>query len=189
MQQQDSYSDFMPLRQSSLLTDETLLMNGTDVYANVTVIWPAGHQARELELERARIEFESLRNGVPYVSMCDSLITATLPNSFADTLANDTIELNNDKNNEDTIWLTALDISASTTEPINDTMFEAFHTVLDFSTGECDEDGEPVNSELDEQISLNDTLPMDDDDETMAIDNVRQWLAKVVSVFYTCINI
>ncbi len=172
MQQQDSYSEFMPLRQSSLLTDETLLMNGTDVYANVTVIWPAGHAARELELERARIEFEALANGVPYVSMCDSL-QETVGNTLSSTLANNSTQQFNESN-EDTIWMTALDIPY-VPESGNDPNESLYHSVVDFTLttqnkvderfvlNDDDDDDGNMNLSLG-QISLNDTLPMDEDD-------------------------
>lgn len=163
MFQQDSYAEFMPMRQSSLLNDETLLMNGTDVYANVTVIWPAGHEARELELERARVEFDELRNGVPYVSMVDSLLQVTAPNSFASTISNDSTSTEQNSVNEindETIWMTALDIpyNQESDESNERSMFEAFHSVLDFTI--TDDQAENDKEKMD--CSLNDTLPHDE---------------------------
>lgn len=170
MFQQDSYSEFMPLRQSSLLNDETLRMDGTDVYANVTVIWPAGHEARELELERARVEFDEIRNGVPYVSIADSLLQATLANSFASTISNNstsTTQNSKDEINDETIWMTALDIpyNQESDESNERSMFEAFHSVLDFTLT----DNQTENDKEKMDCSLNDTLP--NDDEHISLDD------------------
>lgn len=168
MYQQDSYLDFMPLRQSSTLTDDTLDMNDTDVYANVTVIWPSGYNARELELERARIEFEALKDGVPYVSMCDSF-DATLPiNRLASTLPNisttSTQQNNNDETNEETVWMTALDISFTEESNVCDEEI-VFHTVVDFMLprNKVDNCRVHANSDNERIDALNDTLPMDND--------------------------
>lgn len=223
--QQGSYSEFMPLRQSSLLTDDTLLMNDTDVYANVTVIWPAGHRARELELERARIEFEALRNGVPYEPLSDSLaapvandlaatlpncsslattlpksnsLAATLPNSYslastldntlASTRPNDSMLQNSDDESEETIWMTALDIPYSSESSGSDeeSMFETFHTVLDFTLthkvsitgGNFSDEREKMDSNIDDlgEISLDDTLPMDDE-ASLPMDDVEDTIS------------
>lgn len=192
MYQQDSYSEFMPMRQSSTLADETLLMNDTDVYANVTVVWPAGHNARELELERVRIEMEALKYGVPYVSMCNTL-AATLSNadSLAATLPNNStssMENSDDAVNEETVWMTALDISCTetSTDSNEESMYETYHTVLDFTMSHNKVESCKVHSNgdrvkidinfdhaLNDTLSMDDTLPMDDDpmDDDVSLDD------------------
>lgn len=165
MQQQDSYSNFTPLRQSSLLTDETLLMNGTDVYANASVVWPALHKAKELELERAARQ-QQLR-------MSNSVLEDTIPNELtaAPSVINET--------NEETIWMTALDITFSpdaSTDANNQSLFDVYRSVLEYTNKEHSRK-DKLNARPDEQplddtlpmddMPLDDTLPMDDDDDTL----------------------
>lgn len=143
MQQQDSYSDFMPLRQSSMLTDETLLMNDTNVYANASVVWPV-HEAREFELEQAREQYPPRSNIV---------LEDTLPNESS---VNDSYEK--------TIWTTALDIPFSpeaSTDANNQSIFDVYRSVLDYMNKETSKKGK-LNINLDQQ-TLKDTLPMDDE--------------------------
>ena len=155
MQQQDSYADFAPTRQSSLLTDQTLPMNGTDVYADVSVVWPALHKARELQLERARNQ---------YALRINSVLQDTLPNEPTNS---------NITECEDTVWMTALDISFSPEDCIDDANNQSiYHTVLDYLNEKTPTKGKMIKiprrlcfnetSPMDDEL-LNDTLPMDDD--------------------------
>lgn len=164
MIKQDSYSDFMPLRQSSLLTDETLPMNDTDVYANISTVWHAGFLAREKELERAErvmAEINAFNE-----DLGDKTLNSTVANSFDSTLPNSF------KENDETLWMEALGCSSSTEDKHSHSIDDdTFYTALDFTPPEdetfthninfCD-DRDQENGDLEtDEFSLNDTLPMD----------------------------
>lgn len=165
MFQQDSYSEFMPLRQSSTLSDETLLMNDTDVYANISTVWHAGFLAMEKEMEMAQNELNMLNEKIheeTYDECDDKTLNSTLANTFANTPPKSL------KETDDTIWMEALGCSDRTDEDklLNSFDDEAFYTTLDFILPQnesftCDGIGQ-VNPDLDaHNVSLNDTLPMD----------------------------
>lgn len=137
MEQNDSYCDFAPLRQSSQLTEEAVVTDGTVVFENNSVIWPTDDN----EVEQTKIEaFEVFRNEIPKATMCGDSLATTVTNHSSDEIKD-----------EQTIWLSELDKPFSfdaTSNANNQSMFEAFHS----NTGA-------------EHKSLNDTLPMEDGEE------------------------
>lgn len=168
MFQQDSYSEFMPLRQSSTLSDETLPMNDTNVYANISTVWHAGFLAIEEEKERAKNELNFLNENIH-----EETLNSTVGNSFDTTLPSSFRET------EETVWMEALGCSFRSEEKLAKTIDEeAFYTALDFTLPQdettisnfnfCDS-RDQENRDMDaDRVSLNDTLPMDDEsiDET-----------------------
>lgn len=157
MQQQDSYANFAPIRQSSLLTDQTLPMNGTDVYANISVVWPALYKARELKSEQSRNQ---------YALQINNVIQSTLPKE-------PTKSNLNESEFEETIWTTALDISFSPEESIasnKPSVFDVHRPVLNYMI-EKTSSKDKINRGP-HQPCFNDTLPMDHEslEDTLIMD-------------------
>lgn len=149
--QRDSYSQFHPLRQSSLLSDNTLPINGTNLYANISLVWPAGYQPKEKEVQKSTNELPSLNDETAYQTASCNNLASTLLNTLASTLPNSNTSLiTNDITNDDqTLWTTALNVSSRQDEMHQKTFGEiseggTFHTALD-------------------EIPLDDTLPMEND--------------------------
>lgn len=115
IEQQDSYSNFMPLRQSSTLGDNTLLMNGTECWSNVTTVWPAGRHEMEREMALAIIEQNALNEAMHQNTLCDTLPNCsydTQHNNSSNIIQNKTSSITEDKlTDDDIIWMTALNLT------------------------------------------------------------------------------
>lgn len=158
--QVDSYTDFMPLRQSSQLGDDTLPMNDTDVYAHTSVVWDYGFQAAQREKKRVRARYNAVNDQVLQETLCVTLPDDTLDAVLDDTMCKtvtsaDILPETSGEISDETLWTTALDISFSQSQILNNEDEESRNEVLKLSISERGDQGD-----TDE---LNDTLPMDDD--------------------------
>lgn len=149
---QDSYSEFMPLRQSSTLGDETLLMNGTDLYANMSTVWHEGFLARENAKQKAST-----------ADMQEETLNSTLSDSS-------TLQATCIENCSETLRMEALSDSLPKDNGSLDFQEEStvFYSALDFTLPQ--EDSEDTNNnertdqgKMDKQMSFNDTLTMDEE--------------------------
>lgn len=152
MEEKGSFSQFLPSRTSSTLNDETLPWNNnTDFYSDLSVVWTEAIARRETKAERAAERAASAKS----VDMAD--LAETLPNSPEDRInksfwTTDIINENNENN--ETLWMTALDI---THNEIGQDGLE----VLDNYINENSDDEMFEMNISDDETSLNDTLPME----------------------------
>lgn len=152
---QESYFEFMPLRQSSTIGDETLPMNGTEVYANISTVWHEGFLVREQAKEKTLDAMNALNEG-----MRDATLNTTLSNSFNITQQNSFMD-----NPAESFGMKALNFSP----PKNDaslnvreeSAYESFYTALDFTLPQDNED--MTSNDLDRE-NLDDTLLLTDDE-------------------------
>lgn len=185
MYQINSYSEFAPVRQSSTLIDDTLPMNGMDIYFNISAVWPAGYHNREKEIRKSTDDasndvvhgkttcMTTSGNNLPFTlansldSTFPNALDSTLPNTLASTLSNGSSSLlTNDS--DDTLWTTALDTSFKNDEESRtcdkEIRNERYHTVLNFTLPH-NEAGTLEQLKLDASLDdtlLNETLPMDE---------------------------
>lgn len=151
---QDSYSEFMPLRQSSTLGDEILLMNATEVYPNISTVWHEGFLPREKAKQKAQELIAEIQ---------EDTLSSTLSDSS-------TLQATCIENCNETLWMEALGVSFPKANASIDVQDEstAFYTALDFILPQEDRDDANINERtdqdnLDERMSLNDTVSMDEE--------------------------
>lgn len=147
---QESYSEFRPLRQSSTIGDQTLPMNGTDLYANVSTVWPDGFLARQEAKEKASGAMTAANEGIRVESLHSSLF-----NVSSNTTPQDSFMANhNESLMTETSDCSSLKKDASFSLHEGSTYGSFYYTALDFTQN----DNQISNSDSINRENLNDSL-------------------------------
>lgn len=154
---EDSYSQFMPLRQSSTLAEQILPKNGSEVNANISTVWQEGFLAREKAKQKELKEMKALNQG-----MCEKTLHSTLSNS-----SNATQQTTLTENYDETLRTDDLGCSF----PQNNTTSISAHqesacgsfytTALDLTLPQ--EHTDVKNNELTDQDNLNANISMEEE--------------------------
>lgn len=157
LNKQDSYSQFMPLRQSSTLAEENLAKNGSDVYKNISTEWNEDFLAREKAKQKELKEMKALNQG-----MCEETLRSTLSNSSNSTQQTTLTENYDETLRTDDLGYSFAQNNTTSMSAHQESAGGSFYTTaLEFTLPE--EHTDVKNNELTDQDNLNDNVSMEEE--------------------------